>query len=835
MPGKLGIPFAVEQQRSGAAQHRGPVVGEKQSEGGTLPGGGGEEQKQSPHRQDASQKQGRFPQQVVSAQTQGHQLNTDSSAETKQCIHCRGKVGGSKTLESHQIQAHTEAEPQDDHIHLPHDTHLPERVEKVSDEEKTEGNEQLSQIVEGQIGDAHGEFLLRPKGIENQDDVRKGEQHGTNGMHPCGSGGIADHIARCNGGHQNNGADVEDTEDFESQFHSEGFEDPGQQSGCNQNAQNQAGQQIAGQGNQCSQVENVTGEECGHTGQKDFLTDFGEDKAQVQQNVSQSAEAESDADQPGKGCVLRIAKGGKTDETEEQGCGAFQYHRFGVLFLMFDDDKADLAQNAQQCNVKYAHNHTVLSLLQHGGTAGNDPGSHSGHSEGTGIDIAGTAVAVGTKQAEYQHLGNEHNQDAHEGAAEGGAEEQVCTGADSHEEGNVLNEDNHQHTTDHQQGRAPPTAEEAFPTGLVSGDSAHVGKNFAVVQQEEQGKNGEIHKELSQSGEGKGLEEGPDEPEVQQEQLGADAYQHIHQTYHAGSQGSACAAQRPVNTLTAGGSKTEIAPYGPALFLCFFQTHAGGEEHNDHQQQVPAYKAVADGHAENFLGQREQSVTQLGHEGVGAAGKQQCNGGIFLPALFGQNSLFPGKGHSSLAEEGKHQQQLHKGQHGCDGQQHGSKYQQLFYHVSVLCGSQFGIKIQGVVKPYQRNGHAIFVMGCQTVVGFQQFHSPGSAVGKIAEGGVPGGFSRGAAKKLCPKVTVKDFVVYKVLVIPKIAELVILGLQQQNIIEVDIVRIIGTFAEKLTALQHRGLGRDVHPIGIYRTGVGSCHRPAGPGTHGMSA
>ena len=88
-----------------------------------------------------------------------------------------------------------------------------------------------------------------------------------------------------------------------------------------------------------------------------------------------------------------------------------------------------------------------------------------------------------------------------------------------------------------------PAAEETLPAGLVGGGGAHICEYLAVIQQEEQGKEGDVHKELAQPGQGKGLEEGPDEPEVQQEELLAQDHQNIHQEQHTQRQQSTFAAK----------------------------------------------------------------------------------------------------------------------------------------------------------------------------------------------------------------------------------------------------------------------------------------------------
>ena len=228
-------------------------------------------------------------------------------------------------------------------------------------------------------------------------------------------------------------------------------------------------------------------------------------------------------------------------------------------------------------------------------------------------------------------------------------------------------------------------------------------------------------------------------------------------------------------------------------------------------------------------------MAQLGHKGIGGTCQEHGNGRILCPFLFGKDALLTGQGLRNRAEEGCLQQHFHQRQHGKDRQQHGHKNEQFLVHKDQVMLAQRIAEAQGFTKPAQRNGKARCIVGSQPVVGFQQFHPPGAAIGKAAKGGIPGGICIAAAQKFCPEVAVEHLVSQKGLIVPEIAEFVVFGLEQQHIVEVDMLCIIGAFPEQLTALEHRCLGRDVCAGLIGGTGIGCRHRPAGPGAHGMAA
>ena len=170
----------------------------------------------------------------------------------------------------------------------------------------------------------------------------------------------------------------------------------------------------------------------------------------------------------------------------------------------------------------------VLSL-KHCAAAGDDPGCHCGNGECAGVHIAGATVDIGAKDTEYQYLRHKYDQNTHKGAAEGRTEQQVSTRADSHKEGNVFNQYNHQNTADHQQSAAPPAGQESLEAGLIGSFRTHTGEDLAVIEHEEQGEERYIHQKLTKPLRGEGLEEGPDKAEVQFEHTLAQRNQHIHQ------------------------------------------------------------------------------------------------------------------------------------------------------------------------------------------------------------------------------------------------------------------------------------------------------------------
>ena len=92
------------------------------------------------------------------------------------------------------------------------------------------------------------------------------------------------------------------------------------------------------------------------------------------------------------------------------------------------------------------------------------------------------------------------------------------------------------------------------------------------------------------------------------------------------------------------------------------------------------------------------------------------------------------------------------------------------------------------------------VVGREPVVGVQQLHAAGGAVFEASIGRVPRGLVCGAAEELRAQITFQKAVVHDVFVVAEVAELIVFCLQKQNIVEVDIGRIIGTVAEQRVGL-----------------------------------
>ena len=155
-----------------------------------------------------------------------------------------------------------------------------------SDEEKAGCDQQLSQIIEGQIGDPHGEFLFLTESIKNQDNIGQRKQYSSNGMHPGSSSGCGENISDCNRGHQNDGTYVQHTENLECQLYGQCLKDPGKQQGSQNHTDHQTGNQILRQGNDGAQIQDMSCQKCDNTQQEDFLTNLGEHKPEVQENVT---------------------------------------------------------------------------------------------------------------------------------------------------------------------------------------------------------------------------------------------------------------------------------------------------------------------------------------------------------------------------------------------------------------------------------------------------------------------------------------------------------------------------------------------------------------------
>lgn len=132
-------------------------------------------------------------------------------------------------------------------------------------------------------------------------------------------------------------------------------------------------------------------------------------------------------------------------------------------------------------------------------------------------------------------------------------------------------------------------------------------------------------------------------------------------------------------------------------------------------------------------------------------------------------------------------------------------------------------------KPRHGRGNAVGVVRGQTVIRVQQLHAARRAVGKAAVGRVPCRLICRAAEELGAQIAAEKIVVHDVFIIAEIAELVVLCLKQENIIEVDVPGVIGTLPEQLAALQHDGLRLDIRAAEVCRDG------PGGPCTHRVTA
>ena len=120
-------------------------------------------------------------------------------------------------------------------------------------------------------------------------------------------------------------------------------------------------------------------------------------------------------------------------------------------------------------------------------------------------------------------------------------------------------------------------------------------------------------------------------------------------------------------------------------------------------------------------------------------------------------------------------------------------------------------------------------MGRQTVVGVKQFHSSGTAVGETAEGLVPGGVCGACAEEFITQRRLQQFIGNRALIVAEIGKFIVFCLQQQNVVERDLSRIVDGIPEQFAALQHDGLRGNIRP------GKVGSYTPAGPGAHGVSA
>ena len=121
------------------------------------------------------------------------------------------------------------------------------------------------------------------------------------------------------------------------------------------------------------------------------------------------------------------------------------------------------------------------------------------------------------------------------------------------------------------------------------------------------------------------------------------------------------------------------------------------------------------------------------------------------------------------------------------------------------------------------------VVGRKTVVGVQQLHAAGGAVFEASIGRVPRGLVCGAAEELRAQIAFQQIIVHDVFVVAEIAEFIVFCLQEQDVVEVDVLRVIRAVAEQLAALQNDGLRFNVRAAEIRGD------RPRGPGAHRVAA
>ena len=365
-------------------------------------------------------------------------------------------------------------------------------------------------------------------------------------------------------------------------------------------------------------------------------------------------------------------------------------------------------------------------------------------------------------------------------------------------------------------GIAPPAAKKALEARLIRGFAAGGRHNLAVVQDKEQGKDRDIDAELAEAGCVKGLEERPDEPEVRQKRLLADKQQHIHVCQHTQNQQRTAAEKSPAHFARCGGgaeSHALPAVLHAALFVLLIADDSR-DQHDENQKRIPAEEAVADRHAEDVFRQWQEAVAELRHERIRRSGEQHRDDRAAPPrtvrldgGLGGQRLYRPG-------EERRCEQQLHHGHERCDCREHGAQHERLLRHGNLIRRRERLVKTDGVGEPRQRRGKTVGVVGRETVVGVQKLHAAGRAVFEASVGRVPCGLVRSAAEKLRAQVASQKAVVHDVFVVAEVAELIVFCLQKQDVVKVNVSRIISTVAEQFAALQNDGLRFDVRAVEI---------------------
>ena len=126
-------------------------------------------------------------------------------------------------------------------------------------------------------------------------------------------------------------------------------------------------------------------------------------------------------------------------------------------------------------------------------------------------------------------------------------------------------------------------------------------------------------------------------------------------------------------------------------------------------------------------------------------------------------------------------------------------------------------------------------MGRQAVVGIEQLHPSGGAVGKTSVSRIPGGLFRSRTQEFIAQRRLQKLIRHVQLIIAEIGELIVFRLQQQNVVETDLRRVVGTVAEELAALQHDCFRSDAFAFVIDGITVIRRDAPGGPGPHRVSA
>ena len=195
---------------------------------------------------------------------------------------------------------------------------FPRKAGKNSDEEEAARDEELTEVIEAQIRDAHGELRFGAEGIEYEDDIGGREQHRPDGIEPARRRRRGDEIADGHRRHQYDRADIEHAENLEGKLDLHRLEYVCEDGRRRDHADNGAERKIHALRYQRREVQYVSREERRDTGKEDLLPHLFKGKAQIEQHVADAAEDESDEDEPCKGRIPRRAEGYYTYDDEDQ-------------------------------------------------------------------------------------------------------------------------------------------------------------------------------------------------------------------------------------------------------------------------------------------------------------------------------------------------------------------------------------------------------------------------------------------------------------------------------------------------------------------------------------